>query len=121
MKKNPYGTPPENVNCDGTRPANFTDRPSYQQLKFLHQRQPRLPKTTTHASQFNQADIPDVMSPKFPNRTHKTWPQAASRITTKTTNDPQTLSSMLETVKYFLETFLIQKLSHTLRSLILQL
>jgi hypothetical protein len=69
--KKPTCTPPESVNFDGQQPANFTDRPSYQQLTFFHQRQPHLPNTTTPASQFKQADIPALKSPKSLNRTHK--------------------------------------------------
>jgi len=95
--KEPTCTPPKSVNFDGSQEANFTDRPSYQRLRFLHQRQPRLPKTTTPASQFKRTDIPALKPPKYLPRTHKTWVQAASQTTT--TTNPQPLNSVLEPVK----------------------
>ena len=118
--KSPIGTPPKFVNCGGAHLAIFTDCHSYQQqLNFLHQQQPCLPKLTTPAFQFKQAHIPALKPLTSPPRLHKRWAQAASQPTTPM--DPQCLSSVLETVKSILALFDIQKLCQTLRSLVLQL
>ena len=118
-KKKTIGTPPKCVNCGGAHPAKFTDFPSYQQLSCLHQCQARLPKRTTPSFQFKQAHFPALKPPTPPPRTHQTWAQPASQPSTPT--DPQSLSSVLETVKYILAIFDNQKLCQTLRSLVLQL
>ena len=116
--KQPIGTPPKCVNCGGAHPANFTDCPSYQQLN-LHQRQPCLLKLTTPAFHFKQAYFPAFKPPTFPLQQHKTRTQAASQPTTPM--DPQSLNSVLETVKSILAMFDIPKLCQTLLSLVPQL
>jgi hypothetical protein len=116
--KQPIGTPPKCVNCGGAHPANFTDCPSYQQLN-LHQWQLCLPKLTTPAFQFKQAHFPALKLLMSPLQQHKTWAQTAPQPTTLT--DPQSLDSVLETVKSILAVFDIPKLCQTLLSLVLQL
>ena len=116
--KQPIGTPPKCVDCGGTHPANFTDRPSYQQLN-VRQWQLCLPKLTTPAFQFKQAHFPALKPPTFPLQQHKTWAQTASQPTTPM--DPQSLNAVFETVKSILAMFDIPKLCQTLLSLVLQL
>ena len=117
--KKHVGMPPKCINCSGTHPTNFTNCPWYQQLNFLHQRQPHIPKPTTPAFLFRQAHFPALKPPMSPPRPHKTWAQAASQPTTPM--DPQSHISVPETVKSILAMFDFQKLCQTLCSLVLQL
>jgi hypothetical protein len=79
--KKPTGMPLNCVNCGGAHPGNFTSCPSYQQLNFLHQQQPRLPKPTTPVFQFKQAHFP-TLKPPSPPQSHKTRAQTVFQPTT---------------------------------------
>jgi hypothetical protein len=74
---------------------------------------------TTLAFHFKQAHFPAFKPPTFPLQQHKTWAQTASQPTTPM--DPQSLNSVLETVKSIHAMFDVPKLCQTLRSLVLQL
>ena len=109
--KKPNCTPPKCVNCGGVEPGNFTDcRSQTQQLSSLHRRLSRDTKPTTSALQLKQAHFIAFKPPASPPRLHTTSVQTASQLLTST--DPQSLSSLLDTVKSFISLFNIKNLSH---------
>jgi hypothetical protein len=121
--KKPNCSPPKCVNCGGAEPGNFTDCRSHtQQLSSLHRRLSRVTKPTTSAFQLKQLKQAHFIAFKplaSPPRLHTTRVQTASQLLT--TTDPQSLSSLLDTVKSFLSLFNIKNLCHTLRPLVLRL
>ena len=128
IAKKPNGTPQKCVNCGGAQPANFTEYLSHhhhrhqqqqqQQLSLLHQRQSRVKNPTTTAFQFKQAHFPALKPLASAPRPLTTWTQTASQPPTAA--DLQSVSSMLDTVKFFLSVFNIQNLCDMLSPLVLR-
>jgi len=113
---------PQNVNCGGDHPANFTGCPQYlQQLNYIQrnnypqQRQARSTKTSNPPFQYQQSQFTALKTHQPSSSHQQTWAQAATGKSTNSTQQP--ISSAFESIRAIMAMFNLQKLSTQMRLL----